>query len=532
VIYKNHHNDNIKGKFMQTPRHALILTFVLLLVLSVSCSIQAPRSSSTDSPKDSLTTPLTIIQPTQPLTTVSTPKASRNTGAPADNQSGDALQNLSFEVPSHSIDMILGRPTGNSITVSVLAYEDIEGYIEYGPSPEHFSNQTPLSEIKFDQPEEILIGGLQPNTVYNYRVQYRLGRAGDYTTTEAGTFSTQRALGSPFTFTIQADSHLDSNSNPQVYLQTLANERAERPDFVIDLGDTFMTDKYKPYTDAQPQYLAQRYCLSQLGQTAPLFLVLGNHDGEGAPKGSSNDMSSWSALLRTKYFPNPIADGFYTGNLSTDRKAGALQDYYAWEWGSALFIVLDPYWFTPASIDSSDLWNSTLGEEQYQWLKTTLEASSAQWKFVFIHQLIGGVDQNGRGGVEVANLYEWGGQNADGSWGFDQQRPGWELPIHQLLVKNKVTAVFHGHDHLFIRQELDGIIYQEVPQPGASNANVTKSAVEYGYLSGDVLGSSGHLRVKITPDQVTVEYVRSYLPQDEINGKYNGQIDYKYSIAP
>ena len=51
--------------------------------------------------------------------------------------------------------------------------------------------------------------------------------------------------------------------------------------------------------------------------------------------------------------------------------------------------------------------------------------------------------------------------NADGSDGFRQNRPGWEMPIHELFVKHGVNIVFHGHDHLFVREELDGIIYQE-----------------------------------------------------------------------
>jgi hypothetical protein len=421
------------------------------------------------------------------------------------------MQNLPFEVPSHPIDMILGRPTNNSITVSVLAYQDTEAYIEYGLAPDSFSSQTVPVNLTANAPMEILVDGLRANTAYVYRVRYRSGNASDFSTTDPETFFTQRAAGSSFTFTIQADSHLDTNSSLPVYEQTLANQRADQPDFVIDLGDTFMTDKYKPYTDAQPQYLAQRYYLSLLGQTAPLFLTLGNHDGEGAPKGQANDMSTWSAQLRTKYFPNPVPDGFYSGNASPDQIVGALQDYYAWTWGDALFIVLDPYWFTPpAKGNTTNLWNPTLGEAQYQWLKSTLETSHAKWKFVFIHQLIGGVDKNGRGGVEVAKLYEWGGQNADGSYEFDAQRPGWGVPIHQLLVANHVTAVFHGHDHLFVKQELDGIIYQEVPQPSASRSNGTDSAVEYGYLSGDVVGGPGHIRVTVTPDGVTVDYIRSY----------------------
>jgi len=418
------------------------------------------------------------------------------------------------------MDVILGRPTSSSIAVSVLAYTPQAVSIKYGTASGDYTFSTDPVDLEANLPQIIELKDLQPDTLYYYAING----------TE-NTFHTARASGSTFTFTIQADSHLDSNTNPQVYMQTLANQAADHPDFVIDLGDTFMTEKYKPYTNAEPQYLAQRYYLGQVAQTAPLFLVLGNHDGEGAPRGNAGyDTSTWAAGMRTKYFPNPFPDGFYTGNPTPDATVGDLQDYYAWEWGDALFVVLDPYWFTPPSRGSSDLWNQTLGEAQYQWLESTLESSHAAWKFIFIHQLIGGKDQNGRSGVEVAGLYEWGGKNADGSWGFDTHRPGWGMPIHQLLVANHVTAVFHGHDHLFAREELDGIIYQEVPQPGAARANDTSNAADYGYLTGEVLGSPGHVRVTIAPESVTVEYVRAYVPQEEKPGQINAQVDYSYTI--
>lgn len=435
-------------------------------------------------------------------------------------QGSGISQNMSYEVPAHAFDVILGRPTANSITLSLLSAADQTLTIHY-----YAENATPqeLSVVlKSKIPQEVLLTNLKPDTRYYYSIQ-----AG-----EVHSFHTARPPGQTFTFTIQADSHLDSNTNVSVYEQTLANQLADQTDFVIDLGDTFMTDKYKPYTDAAPQYLAQRYLLGQLSESAPLFLVLGNHDGEGAPKGNSGqDISSWSAELRTQLFPNPIPDDFYTGNLSQNPSVGYLQDYYAWEWGDALFVVLDPYWFTPPTKGNTiNLWNPTLGSEQYQWLKTTLEASQAKWKFVFIHQLVGTLDKDGRGGVEVAKFHEWGGNNPDGTSGFQEYRPNWEIPIHQLLVANRVTAVFHGHDHLFVTQTLDGIIYQEVPQPGSTRANSTDSAVQYGYRSGVVLGGPGHIRVTVHPDEVKVEYVRSYLPKDEKAGQANGQVDYSYII--
>jgi len=100
-----------------------------------------------------------------------------------------------------------------------------------------------------------------------------------------------------------------------------------------------------------------------------------------------------------------------------------------------------------------------------------------------------------------------------------------------LLVQNKVNIVFHGHDHLFVKQDLDGIVYQEVPQPSTARYDVTGNAKEYGYVSGDVLGGPGHLRVTVSPSNVKVEYVRAYLPKDENAQRGNGQVDYTYLIS-
>ena len=103
--------------------------------------------------------------------------------------------------------------------------------------------------------------------------------------------------------------------------------------------------------------------------------------------------------------------------------------------------------------------------------QSTLAASTAKYKFVFSHNLVGGWNYNGagamRGGIEAARYSEWGGYNLDGTYGFTKYRPSMAMPLHQLLLKYNVTAFFHGHDHLYAHQQLDGIHYQEVPQPSA-----------------------------------------------------------------
>jgi hypothetical protein len=138
---------------------------------------------------------------------------------------------------------------------------------------------------------------------------------------------------------------------------------------------------------------------------------------------------------------------------------------------------------------------------------------------------------NNRGGVEVARLWEWGGKNTEGENEFAEQRPGWDMPIHDLLVKHEVSIVFHGHDHLFIKQDLDGIVYQEVPQPGHPRSGNTNTAKEYGYLSGEIQSSSGFLRVRVGNNETRADYVRTYLPAAESQVRKNGDVSYSYSVV-
>lgn len=409
------------------------------------------------------------------------------------------------DVPAHLFDMILARPASSTVTASVLCYEEAQGRIAFGTEPGRLTRVSPRRTFRAGDPAEVLLSGLQPGTRYFYQLRLDQTNSAEYS------FCTARPPGSTFTFTITADSHLDEQTDLAIYQRTLANALADRPDFHLELGDTFMTEKHASRTEAARQYLAQRHYFGQLCHSAPFYFALGNHDGE-SPRGRgqpADSLAVWSNLMRKRYFPIPVPDDFYSGSATPDPEAGVLQDYYAWSWGDALFVVLDPFWFSQPARGRGDNWSRSLGVEQYRWLQRTLEGSRAKFKFVFIHHLVGGADSQNRGGSEAAPYYEWGGRNADGSDGFQANRPGWAMPIHQLLVRQRVNIVFHGHDHFYARQELDGVIYQLVPQPGyPGNGKAPRSAAEYGYLSGTVLGSSGHLRVAVTPDQARLEYER------------------------
>lgn len=439
------------------------------------------------------------------------------------------------EVPAHPIDVILGRPTQNSISASILSAADCEGIIRYGLSKEALSEKTAPFRLSAGQPLEVTLTGLRPNAEIFYQISLRTP-PGTWRPEPIRSFRTQRPPGASFMFTMQADPHLDYNTEPSVYLRTLSNALEDRPDFHLDLGDTFMCDKHRGRETAAAQYLAQRYYLSHIAGSASLFLVLGNHDGEAGRwlDGTADNLAVWSNQQRKRCFPNPVPDSFYSGNALPDPHAGLLQDYYAWEWGDALFVVLDPFWFTPRQRGNEDNWPRTLGKGQYDWLASTLAKSRAKFRFVFIHHLVGGLGKEARGGSEAASLYEWGGHNPDGTDSFKEKRPGWPMPIHDLLVKNHVNAVFHGHDHLYVHQELDGVVYQEVPQPGYARTDNTRSAEEYGYKSGTLLGSSGHIRVGVSVDKAVVEYVRTGIPAGggERGGPANRSVSDRYELKP
>ena len=75
------------------------------------------------------------------------------------------------------------------------------------------------------------------------------------------------------------------------------------------------------------------------------------------------------------------------------------------------------------------------------------------------------------------------------------------MPVHQLLVRHRVAAVFKAHDNFYARQELDGILYQMVPQPSFAGNDRIRDLETYGYKQGTFLGNAGHVRVTVSPER-------------------------------
>lgn len=421
------------------------------------------------------------------------------------------------------LSVILGRPGVDRITLNILSAEAAEVQVEYGAAAQGPSRATPWVPLEAGVPREVELTGLSPLSSQVYRLRSRVAGSTELHTHALQRFQTQRLPGQAFTFALQGDSHPERGHqfDAGLYAQTLRAVQAKAPDFYLTLGDDFSVDTLKEVNAATVtgRYQLQRPFLALVGQSAPLFLVNGNHEqaAQANLDGSPNNVAVWAQNARNRFYPQPAPDGFYSGNTDPVPHIGLLRNYFAWTWGDALFVVIDPYWHSAQAVDNSmgtrdkkqgrDLWNNTLGDAQYRWLRATLEGSQARFKFVFAHHVLG----TGRGGVGMASQAEWGGRDRQGRQLFSEKRPGWPEPIHTLMARTGVTIFFQGHDHVFARETLDGVTYQTVPEPADPNYALYFAEA---YAGADVLPNSGHLSVSVTSDKVRVEYHRSWLPKD------------------
>ncbi|MFZ4401296.1 MAG: T9SS type A sorting domain-containing protein [Bacteroidales bacterium] len=430
---------------------------------------------------------------------------------------------------------ILGRPTDNSITVSILFNQSVNLYIEYGTQQGVYPNSTSVISNIANLPDEIDLTNLTTNIKYYYRTRYKLINSSTFLTGTEHSFYTQRAAGSTFTFTIESDEHLyDKKGVKSIYQICLKNQAEDKPDFMLSLGDIFGDDHYvSTMTSGKSDTLHRNYLpfIGSICHSIPFYVCLGNHEGEFdyyLAQNPPNNIAVWGTLFRKLYYPNPIPNNFYSGNTDVEPYSmGNPENYYAWNWGNALFVVMDVYRNQCDTSAKPTNWNWSLGLPQYTWLKNTLENSTAQYKFVFAHHVSG----QGRGAAVQAKLFEWGGYDQNGNYNFNTKRPGWSKPIHKLFVDNGVNIFFQGHDHLFAHEILDGVIYQETPMPSDSTYEIGMLANADAYTS-DTIGGTGHLRVTVSPACVKVDFVRAYLPADTLTGlHHNGEVAFSYTIG-
>lgn len=440
---------------------------------------------------------------------------------------------LPMALNAQSFNVILGRPTDQSVTVNMLFDQQVDVYIEYGTQSGNYTNTTSTLSAMAGDPVELVLLGLSPEIRYFYRVRYKKTAASVYSASGEYKFITQRQKGSAFNFSVESDPHpYDKKGCHNLWDICLQNQLNSGADFMLDLGDTF-GDDHNPFTitDNQVDSLQHdaRGMISTVTHSLPFFFCIGNHEGESGYyllQTPPSNLATYETISRKKYFPNPYPDNFYTGNTEVEGNGmGQPENYYVWTWGDALFVVVDGWRYYTASAKPRN-WDWTIGKAQYDWFKQTLENSNAKYKFVFTHHVMGET----RGGAGVASLCEWGGYDSKGNYTFAANRPGWAKPIQQLMEDNHVNVFFQGHDHLYAKEQVGSVVYQTVPMPSDSTYIIGVTDNGDAFPNAIKFTGSGHLDVRINSDSATVNYVASVLPKDETSNLHNGDIVYSYSV--
>jgi hypothetical protein len=352
---------------------------------------------------------------------------------------------------------------------------------------------------------EIKLSGLAPSTKYYYRMLLRFEGEPYSSPRPAHSFQTRRNTGDPFRFAIIADSHRDSLPKEKHWdgwdalIRNLENEYA---DFILDMGDTniLCDGAGKPRTKGLPGLYSnvmrparngyRSYCgVSDVCADHSYFLARGNHEGI-----SNFDTNPTRDVLRTLmklFVPNPDGTTYpQGGSMDSDYNQG----YFAFEWGDALFVIMDVIKYKERKGKKHSPARFHIGEAQLLWLTSVLQNSTKRWKFIFTHHLFGGANTYGRGGSAFAFGYE-------------------EAQI-QALAEQYSAHIFYGHDHVLAKGWANSVLYYCCGLAWGGQFTYAKYTTFYpdGYISTScnskppACENNGYVIVEVSSTEVRIKY--------------------------
>jgi predicted phosphodiesterase len=232
----------------------------------------------------------------------------------------------------------------------------------------------------------------------------------------------------------------DNRSGDDIYRKLVSMMMERKPSLIVNTGDQV------PDEDSPKDW--DKFWEMSKPIKVPYFLTVGNHDVNDAK----------SELFYKKQVNLP-------GN----------ELYYSFTAGNALFVVLDSYLTGE---------QKKITGEQYAWLEGVLANSAQKYKFIFLHHPLYPDKDKGKHYGNSLDRY-----------------PGERDKLQALFVKHKVTMVFTGHDHLYLRKTVDGIPHIIAGGGGAPMYAAEKDGGFYHFVM-----------VTVDGDKVSAEVV-------DINGK-------------
>ncbi len=277
---------------------------------------------------------------------------------------------------SVSMGPYLNSLLATGVTVCFVTDTAVAASVEYGPTAAYGYTASESAALANHQ---ISLSGLQPDTTYHYRISYGNYSSSDYS------FTTAQGYIHPYDFLVYGDTRTNHTAHQMVVNQAMNYGG----DFLMNTGD-LVSDGENPadwppfFEDIQPY-----------AQNHSYWPCLGNHENDAA--------------LYYQYFSLP-------GN----------EKWYSFDYGQTHFIVLD----------SNNYLNYMQGSEQYNWLKSDLQANQQDWKFIFV----------------MLHHPPYSGSNRD---------PNYDVrnTLCPLFEQYGVDVVFNGHDHYYCHSYANGIHY-------------------------------------------------------------------------
>ena len=200
----------------------------------------------------------------------------------------------------------------------------------------------------------------------------------------------------------------DNRSGDDIYTKIISLAMDQKPDFIVNVGDMITNPGNKSQW--------KNFWTLSKPITVPYFLIVGNHDVHR------------KALFSERTYKEQV-----------DLPGNEL--YYSFVAGNSLFVVLDSV--------LADHERRITGE-QLTWLEGILLNSDKKHKFVFLHHPLYTEPGKWYHSNDCLDIYPQ-----------DRDR------LEALFVKAKVDAVFAGHEHVYNRKKVDGILHITAGGSGA-----------------------------------------------------------------
>lgn len=293
----------------------------------------------------------------------------------------------------------------NSEIVSFETLIPTRYVLEYGDSNKYGKLKKDNNFKKF---HEITLDGLQSGEKYYYKIsifdEYR-----GYNEEFSSSFYAVKN-NPDFSFIVLGDSRPISGwKQPKVFSKIIKQITDLSPDFVVMAGDMVQLSNANKvtYREAEDAWNGFLDVIHPLNSSVPWYFVVGNHDEPDQKNSIQRFRDIWT-------FP---------------QNGGGLKEWhneivYSFSYGSSLFVIINT--------EEPDNKNS-ISDEQYDWIKKTIDVKSYEHIFIFSHRPINGSKRK----IDMK-------KNQD---------------FHKLFIQNNVSAVFSGHDHLYCKNKIDNMYY-------------------------------------------------------------------------